>query len=266
MNPRLRKAIGSTVGLLPVRVRSGAAKGARWTLYPWTSYWRGTHEPVIQEVIRNLGGGNIVGWSCWDLGAHFGLYSVALARGVGPTGEVAAFEPNPASYARLVRHRAMNRLTWLKTYPAAVSDRAGETQLLTYGELDSTSTHLRYDDEIQNAASAPISIRSLRLDDLVERGELRPPQFVKVDVEGHGHHALEGMKGAVAKSRPALIVAFHSPEEVAGVLAVLQPLGYRWLNIVPPASNPESMIGGDYYFTTGEDGIPSKSPRSTRPS
>jgi FkbM family methyltransferase len=249
MGSRLRNLVGSTIGLLPVRVRAGAAKGARWTLFPWTSYWRGTHEPAIQEAIIALGSGDIRGWSCWDLGAHFGLYSVALSMRSGPTGQVAAFEPNPLSFARLERHRRMNAIGWLRTYRAAASDRTGESQLLTHGSLDSTSTHLSYDGEAGTVQSAPIPIHLLRLDDLVETGELRPPQFVKMDVEGHGHRALAGMRGAVAKSRPMLIVAFHSPQEAGGVVGILRELGYRWTPIVSPPAGAEAMVGGDYLFT-----------------
>ena len=249
MDSSLRNLVGSTVGLIPVRVRRGAAMGARWTLYPWTSYWRGTHEPAIQRVICELGDGDIRGWSCWDLGAHFGIYSVALALRTGPMGQVAAFEPNPASFKRLERHRRMNGLFWLKTYQAAASDRTATSELLTYGNLGSPSTHLRFDGEVPSAQSAPIVIRVLRLDDLVESGELRPPRFVKLDVEGHGHKALDGMMGAVANARPVLIVALHSPEEAEGVLGILQPLGYRWAPIGAPPSSPGAMVGGDYLFT-----------------
>jgi FkbM family methyltransferase len=248
MNPRLRRLVASTAGLIPVRIRSGAAKGARWTLYPWVSYWRGTHEPAVQRAIEWLGNGDIRGWSCWDLGAHFGFYSVALALRVGPGGQVAAFEPNPRSFERLERHRWMNRLAWLKTYQAAASDRSGPTELLTYGELDSTSTHLRYGDEAPGGGSAVIGIRALRLDDLVKSGELRPPQFAKVDVEGHGHRAIEGMRVSISQSRPTLIIGFHSMEEVDGVLGILAPMGYRWAPIGTPAASG-SMIGGDYLFS-----------------
>jgi FkbM family methyltransferase len=247
MSPRLRGLIASTAGLIPVRVRGGVAKGARWTLYPWASYWRGTHEPAVQAAIGRLGNGDIRGWSCWDLGAHFGLYSVALALRVGPSGQVAAFEPNPWSFARLERHRRMNRLEWLRTYQAAASDRSGDAELLTYGQRDSTSAHLRYGDETQGEGSAPIGIRALRLDDLVASGELRPPRFAKVDVEGHGHRAIEGMRGSIARARPVLVVGFHSREEVEGVLAVLGPLGYRWAPIAQP-TEAGSMVGGDYLF------------------
>ncbi len=233
---------------MPVKVGSGVLKGARWTLYPWTSYWRGTHEPAVQAAIGQVGGGDIKGWSCWDLGAHFGYYSVALAMRVGPGGQVAAFEPNPESFARLERHRRMNRLDWLKTYQAAVSDRAGGAELLTYGDLGSTSTHLRYDDEAVSKKSAPIGIQTLRLDDLVASGELRAPMFIKIDVEGHGSHAVAGMKATLAKARPVMIVAFHSKAEVDGVLGVLEPLGYTWTAIVAPPTDSDSLIGGDYLF------------------
>ncbi len=254
MNPRLRRLISATVGRLPVTVRSGIAQGARWTLFPWTSYWRGTHEPAIQDAIGRVGGGDLRGWSCWDLGAHFGLYSIALAIRVGDQGEVAAFEPNPESFARLTRHKAMNGLAWLKTYESAASDATGSSELLTYGELDSTSTHLRYDDEAPSAASKPIGIRTVRLDDEVESGRLRPPQFVKIDVEGHGHKAVEGMKGTLAASKPTMIIAFHSAEEVAGVTGILKPMGYRWSAIVTPPTDPDSLIGGDYLFTCSGTG------------
>lgn len=249
MNSALRNLLGSTVGTFPLTVRTGLARGARWTLFPWTSYWRGTHEPELQDVIGRLGGGSILGWSCWDLGAHFGYYSVALARRVGAGGQVAAFEPNPRSFERLERHRRMNRLPWLKTYQAAVSDETGTSELLTYGDLGSTSTHLRHDGEAESAASAPIGVRSLRLDELLGNGELRAPQFVKVDVEGHGHRALAGMRGAVAASRPVLIVGFHSEREVEGVLAVLGPLGYRWEAIGEPIGDAAIRVGSDYLFT-----------------
>ncbi|MGA2015590.1 MAG: FkbM family methyltransferase [Opitutaceae bacterium] len=248
MNSPLRGLAAATLGLIPVRVRGGAAKGARWTLYPWTSYWRGTHEPEVQAAVERLGNGSIRGWSCWDLGAHFGLYSVALAIRAGPGGQVAAFEPNPRSFARLERHRRMNRLECLRTYQAAASDRTGVQELLTYGDLGSTSTHLPYPGEARGDASAPIAIRTLRLDDLVDSGELRPPQFAKVDVEGHGRRAVEGMRKAIAASRPILMVGFHSGEEEEGVLGLLRPLGYRWAPIVAP-SDPRSMVGGDYLFT-----------------
>lgn len=230
----------------PVRVRAGVAKGARWTLYPWTAYWRGTHEPALQQAFIDLG--EITGWHCWDLGAHYGIYTVGLARRVGPQGSVAAFEPNPLSYARLERHCRVNGLTWVKTFRAAVSDAGGSADLLTYGDLRSTVTHLAYEGETLGVETRPVPVQTFVLDDLVERGELRAPDFVKVDVEGHGHKALAGAAKTLAKARPVLIVAFHSPNEVQGVLEVLEPLGYGHAIIASETKRGEGLIGQDVLF------------------
>jgi FkbM family methyltransferase len=235
------------LGLLPMRVRGGLAAGARWTLYPWSSYWRGTHEPRVQAAMLALGGGAITGWSCWDLGAHFGLYSIGLARRVGPTGQVAAFEPNPRSFARLRRHARMNGLPWLKLYEAAVSEQAGSAEIYTYGDPGSTATHLPYEGEPRQEACTPETIRTLRLDDLVASGELRPPDFVKIDVEGHAHRALAGMLATLRQHPPLLIVAIHSGAEWEGVRQLLGGLGYTFSPIDPDGRSP--WLGHDLLCT-----------------
>ena len=253
MTPGFKLLLGrllraSHLDLLPVRVRGGVAAGARWTLYPWSAYWRGTHEPAVQAALLALGGGNITGWVCWDLGAHFGIYSVGLARRVGPTGEVAAFEPNPSNCDRLRRHARLNRLPWLKIYQAAVSDQEGQAEFFTYGVADSTGAHLPYDEgEAGQRDPHAITVRTLRLDDLVARAEVQPPRFIKIDIEGHAHRALAGMAATLARHRPILLVALHSELETTGVLAALEPLGYDFRPIEPGAQAP--WAGHDLLFT-----------------
>lgn len=190
----------------------------------------------------------MLGWSCWDLGAHYGFYSVGLARRVGPTGEVAAFEPNPLSFRRLEYHRRLNRLAWLKVFSAAASDQSGQTELYTYGELQSTTTHLRYEGETRVPACAPLVVTTIRLDEIVAAGTLRPPDFVKIDVEGHGHRALAGMQAMVSQHRPHLLCALHTPTELAGILAILKPLGYALTFADPTVPAPDIWVGRDVLF------------------
>ncbi len=229
---------------LPVRVRYGLPAGARWTLFPWTAYWRGGYEPEMERTI--LAWGDLTGKVCWDLGAHFGYYSISLALRTGPTGEVVAFEPNPVSYARLERHRRMNGLKWLKTFEAGCSDAGGSAEFYTYGNLDSTTTHLPFEGETPDASTRPISIRLLKPDDLVRTGQIRPPDFIKIDVEGHGHHALGGAMESIRSTRPVMLMGFHSPQEVAGTEALLQPLGYQFIPIGP--KNLPDRVGADYLL------------------
>jgi FkbM family methyltransferase len=249
MNGSFHRAIScmlirTRLAWLPVKVLRGVAQGAWWSLFPWTSYWRGTHEPALQAAVLALG--DIRGWSCWDLGAHYGLYSVALARRVGSIGEVGAFEPNPLSFRRLAYHRRLNRLTQLKLFQMAASDRSESAELYTYGKLESTTTHLRYEGETAQAACRPIIVKSIRLDELVADGRLRLPDLVKIDIEGHAHRAIEGMAETLARKLPVFILAFHGNPEAATVRQILAQWGYRSRPI--GHASPEAPVG-DFLFT-----------------
>jgi FkbM family methyltransferase len=251
MNPVLQRLVGDFLRMtrlawFPVRVRHGLAKGARWTLHPFSGYWRGTVEPEMHAAIAALG--DFRGKVVWDAGAHYGIYSVGLALRTGPTGQVVAFEPNPLSFARLRHHARLYRLAWIKVLPSALSDESGVAELITYGKQESTTTHLAFESETRTAAWQPFSVAKVRADDLVQAGEIRPPWFVKMDVEGHAHRALAGMRTTLATHRPRLIVAFHSPEEVAGTEAVLTPLGYRRTRIETASGSPDPVIGHDFLY------------------
>lgn len=142
----------------------------------------------------------------------------------------------------------MNRLDWLKPIPAAVSGSPGTAEFYTYGELESTTTHLPYEGETRSTNCAPVSVRLLRLDDLVAAGEIRAPHFVKVDVEGHAHKALAGPRTTLAAARPILVVAFHSELEASNVRAILDPLGYSATRVATHSGSAHDISGHDFIF------------------
>lgn len=232
------------ISRLPVRVRRGLAAGARWSLYPWTSYWRGTHEPEVQALLSDL-----MDWrgkSVWDLGSHFGLFAVGLGRRVGPEGAVAAFEPHPENFSRLQLHLRRNRLTWACAYPYAVSDQVGRQQLLVYSDNASTTAHLLYEGETWRQDIPQVEVPTCALDAWVDAGKIRAPDFIKVDVEGHGHKALAGARRTIAAKRPLILMGFHSLLEVNGTEELLKPLGYRFDPVKPDA--PADRIAADYLL------------------
>lgn len=243
---RLARRLLSLPGIatLPTRVRSGVAAGASWTLFPYSAYWRGTHEPEAQRAVADL-----MDWrgkSVWDLGSHFGLFAVGLGRRVGPTGFVAAFEPFPATFERLSLHIRRNRLDWVKPFPIAASDHNGEDRFLLYKTSASTTAHLLYEGETWDPSIPTITVPLRILDELVESGELRAPDFIKVDVEGHGHKAIAGARRTIAASRPLILMGFHSALEVGETEKILLPLGYRFDAVKPNA--PADKIGWDYLL------------------
>jgi FkbM family methyltransferase len=210
---------------LPVRVRRGLATGARWTLLPFSGLWRYGGEQDIVAAVSMLG--DIKGASCWDLGAHVGIHTVGLAMQVGPEGQVAAFEPDPVSFRRLTRHVRMNRLSNVRLFNAAVSDQASRADLIVVDGTGSMTSHLPCDEESVGVNTPRITVETVRADALVERGELLRPDFIKVDVQGHGARALAGARVSIEKKRPLILFSNHSKGEADGTRRLLQPLGYE---------------------------------------
>lgn len=213
------------LGNLPVRVRGGLAAGASWTLYPFSSYWRGTSDIESTAWIDRF---CKPGGSALDLGAHFGLYSVGMAQRVGPAGQVVALEPEETARKRCLRHVRMNRLDWVRVYGEAASSTTGTIRLVDNGGAGSTTCYVSRD------AGAGITLPCIRLDDLYARESLRPPEFIKIDVENHGAEALSGA-GKLLDGRPNIMMSFHSEQELAGAREILAPLGYRVVSLAGEA-------------------------------
>ena len=208
----------------PVRIRYGFLRGARWTLWPHSAYWRGHYEPDVQAGLALIA--PPLGGVAWDLGAHFGFYTLWLARAVGPAGQVCAFEPDRISFERLRRHVAMNGAANVRIYNRAVSDTTGNRSLVQSEGEGATTSHLPYEHEV-TAGQKTALVQTLTLDELLASDRLVPPQVLKIDIEGHAAAALRGARKLLADNRPAMLVSVHSPEEAEGVRAEIQSLGYR---------------------------------------
>src|SRR5437879_13846628 len=68
--------------------------GGEWISFParWCRYYAADYEPATFTFLRAhcLEGATVL-----DVGAHIGLFSVLMARLVGPSGRVISFEPTP---------------------------------------------------------------------------------------------------------------------------------------------------------------------------
>jgi FkbM family methyltransferase len=227
LHASLARVIAATpLAYFPVRVRKGPAKGARWTMVPFSNNWRnGGSEQDIESALRYVS--QIEGMTFWDFGAHFGIHTVGLALQAGPTGEVVAFEPDPVAFARLKYHVELNSLTNVKMCPCAASASTGTSTLYFSGGAGSSCSHLKYYAENDMSGILSAVVQTVAPDDLVERGQIREPNLIKVDVQGHGAQALAGSIKSIARSRPVIAFSNHSPAELDGTAELLKPLGYR---------------------------------------
>jgi FkbM family methyltransferase len=219
----------SPLAFLPVRVRRGPAKGARWTLLPFSANWRLGGEGDLAAGLAQLATPR--GAVGWDFGAHFGLHTVGMAMHFGPEGQVAAFEPDPGAFVRLAHHVRKNRLQNVVLFPAAVSSAAGSSRLITDHGEGSSFSHFRYEDEPPPAEGATLAVTTLAPDELVTAGRIRLPDLIKVDVQGHGAQALAGSITSIRARLPIVIFSNHSPWELAGTRELLEPLGYSAMSL-----------------------------------
>ena len=184
----------------PRRILRGLPSGYRIIVSPDNlGYLVGTYEPYLQKAIRKyVRRGDTV----YDVGANIGYFSLSLAKQVGPTGHVIAFEPIPRNLEVLRKNIENNRLSNVQVFCAAASDRKGEAIIRIAENLATSSLvwHRR------NAAAEELSVPTIAIDDLVESGELGQPRFVKIDVEGAEGLALQGMQRTVAAARPVISI------------------------------------------------------------
>jgi FkbM family methyltransferase len=182
--------------------------------------------PVYERFVATLR----TGMTVLDVGASFGLYSIAAARGVGPDGRVFAFEPARKTAEALRRHLAWNGVAdHVEVIDAAVADRAGaeafwehETSFLASLVEDSPRRE-------ETRFAAPVAERRLRTLTLGGFCELRglEPDVVKIDVEGAEARVLAGARPLLERRKGVFFVEVHERiERAADALGELDAAGW----------------------------------------
>lgn len=146
---------------------------------------------------------------CLDVGANVGVYVLQFAHWSAPTGQVIAFEPNPAACAILEQHVRMNQLTErVRIVPAAVSEANCE-QILYAAEADGMS-RLGEPNRSLAGKTGEIVVPVLTLDEYCTSEGLQP-DWLLIDIEGFEIAALAGARKLIQSRRAQLgiIVEMH---------------------------------------------------------
>jgi FkbM family methyltransferase len=177
------------------------------TLIDWHLLFRGEwehHLGVLFSALSNRGAVAI------DVGANVGAHTLTLARLVGPTGRVLAFEPNPAVKDRLVENVDLNHLAQVHVFGCALGE-ATATLELRVPKADSG--------EASNPGLASlvaletphdlVTVAVRRLDDVIAEAGLQRLDVVKIDVQGYEYRTLQGMPEAIRRFAPAIIFEYE---------------------------------------------------------
>jgi FkbM family methyltransferase len=216
----LGKALRSPLGWIPkqtqMTVLQGKLKGKQWIVgSSQHGCWLGSYEQDKQKLLEQT---VPVGGIVFDLGAHVGFHTLLAAELVGAAGQVFAFEPMPQNLSYLNQHLQLNQIHNVTVINAAVSDQEG----IAYFDLAASSFHGHL------AKQGNLQVRTVSLDDLIAKGEIPVPDYIKMDVEGAEVTALAGMKTMLETAHPTLVLATHGDEIQKQCRAYLTELGYKF--------------------------------------
>ena len=142
----------------------------------------------------------------FDVGSHFGFYSLLAADIVGASGAVHAFEPTPETYEVLSENA--KRRDVIQAHNLAVFDEPKTIQFWKQSIRDSAINFVITDqqnlsrDEINEGQT--IDVQAVRLDDFATAHGL--PDVMKLDVEGVESFVLRGMSNILKESRPVVMM------------------------------------------------------------
>ncbi|MGB3548617.1 MAG: FkbM family methyltransferase [Saprospiraceae bacterium] len=203
---------------LPARARTFYGRSLRVELPAGTDiYLTGgkTHPSELRlarYLIRHLRAGH----HFLDVGAHFGYFSLLAAKLVGPDGRVTAVEAAPATYGRLVKN--LRKVNHAQALHLALADRTGELTfyqfLARYSEYNAMDvTQYEGRDWLAKYPPTPVTVPCTTLDALALE---RPPNVIKMDVEGAEEMVIAGGRELLARHSPILVMEFLAAD-VSGI-------------------------------------------------
>lgn len=210
--------MGDEEGMVQLTTRKGPAHGLRFRLDLKTrleySYWFGTYD---LHILQRIAAVCKPGWIAWDCGTYLGYYTCFFARLVGPTGWVHAFEPDPCNLARTQRNVKLNGFSNVSFLNAAIGQPCGEIDLLVSAN---TNSHLpgvyigadRESYEQIEKTDSVLRVRCISLDDALFVEGAKPPNIIKLDIEGAEGMALAHSGRLCREVRPVFILELHNPE------------------------------------------------------
>ena len=222
LKQKLIRALGRfPLSLVPrdaeVRILRGPLRGKKWIVGAGTNAcWLGTYEVAR---LRALAISATQGAVVYDVGANVGIYSLLASLCVGPSGAVYAFEPLERNLKYLRRHISLNNLQNCILLETAVSSTEG---VLPFSAMAWNSSMARL------SPDGEILVPSTTLDACIygER-RLRPPNIMKIDVEGAELEVLRGAVRCLAEFHPTIFMEIHGTQLHADCRAFLRGLGYH---------------------------------------
>jgi FkbM family methyltransferase len=164
-----------------------------------------------------------------DIGANFGLYSLALANGGASQSEVWAFEPVDQPRDYLQKSIAANGLKNLNIAALAVSSFSGSADIYSGANTEMSTLNQSLAQEDSQKKSVPVTT----LDEFCSEHALTGVDFIKIDAEGEEENVIRGGENLFRNSSPLVMFEIGVEERYLAVIKILQDQSYEIYRHVP---------------------------------
>jgi FkbM family methyltransferase len=165
-------------------------------------YYPAVYEPETHAFItRHTAPGTVA----VDAGAHIGLFTVTMARAVGPHGRVLSFEPTETNARVLERTVALNDLDGVVSCrrEALAAERGFAEFFVDEHESSNANSLVRHTGTV-----GAVRVPTVSIDDVAAEHPA-PVSCMKIDVEGTELDLLRGAERTLADDAPALALDVH---------------------------------------------------------
>jgi FkbM family methyltransferase len=142
-----------------------------------------------------------------DVGAHIGTYTLRLAKSFLNC-QIISFEPFPENYYSLSCSIQLNNLTNVISYPIALSNIDGYTDLYVDEKNPSGHSFKKIHPVKGDLRKRSLKVKTMKLDSFAP---FREPVLMKVDVEGAEADELKGALTTLETHAVVLAVEVHNP-------------------------------------------------------
>jgi FkbM family methyltransferase len=172
-----------------------------------TLYLDGNYEPALERLMRRM---ELRGSVCLDIGANIGVHTLTMSELVGASGRVFAFEPEAHNHRLLEQNLRLNGVTNVVPQRRVVSDREGACRI--------SLSPINYGDH-RVAGGAPAGwqtqdVPMTTVDACVAGLPDRAVRFVKIDVQGHEPHVLQGMRETLDRNPDVILAVEVDPDRL----------------------------------------------------
>ncbi len=195
----------------------------------------GHYEPFETALVKRM---IKPGFTCLDIGANAGYYSLLFSKLAGPKGRVYAFEPEKKNYDLLVENVRVNGYDNIITEHSAVSDENGRIKLFLSD--DNAGDH-----RISGGENAKPwqEVDATTIDDYL-KGKTAEVDYIKTDIQGADFKALKGM-AATLENNPGVMIQIEfwpsglvkAGDDPADLLRFLEKAGFLVYDIIECTQN-----------------------------